>query len=94
MAKKKRNKKDYCEKCNTYTWLDQHHILPQSTFGENEETIMLCPNCHREYHKYLGDENLKNPSMKFHLYTFYKWRHGLSIALFIVVGIAYYFINY
>lgn len=65
-------KKDICVKCKQYTWVEEHHILPQSTFGENKETAYLCPNCHTDYHIYLGTENLKNPDMVFQLYTFYK----------------------
>ena len=79
-------KKAVCAKCNKYTYVDSHHILPQSVFGKNKETIDLCPNCHREYHDKLGSKNLKNESMEFHLYFFYRWQNGL-LAFLILIGI-------
>jgi len=59
--------KGYCEKCRKYGHLEKHHILPLTTFGMNEETIKLCPNCHTSYHSELGKINLKNPSVEFHI---------------------------
>lgn len=68
---------DECPKCSTKAWLEEHHILPKASFGNNDETTLLCPNCHRDYHKQLGQKNLKNPDMEFHLYFFSKWFYGL-----------------
>ena len=73
-----------CEKCGKKTYLDTHHILPKSVFGENKETVELCPTCHREYHEHLGRENLKNPSMEFHLYIFAKWLTGITFGLLLI----------
>lgn len=66
-----------CAKCQKLTYVHKHHILPTSTFGKNEETNWLCPNCHTEYHQKLGAENLKNPDMVFHFYFYNKWLYGL-----------------
>ena len=81
-------KKGVCAKCQKFTYIDSHHILPQSVFGKNKETIDLCPNCHREYHDKLGTKNLKKKEMEFHLYFFYKWLSGLVvIACLITIGV-------
>ena len=77
-------KKAVCAKCQKFTYIDSHHILPQSVFGKNKETIDLCPNCHREYHDKLGSKNLKNKDMEFHLYFFYKWLSGLLVVVSLV----------
>jgi hypothetical protein len=88
MPKKKKREKDYCKKCGTFTWLDEHHPLPQSIFGGEGGTVKLCPTCHREYHQFLGTENLKNPSMEYHFYMFSKWFYGLQgIILIGSIGI-------
>ncbi|GEM_PF-2155314 len=83
-------KKDMCQKCKKYTFVEKHHILPKSIFGEGE-TIYLCPTCHSEFHyEVLGVENAKNTDMVFHIYTFRKWLCGLSIFA-ILFGISLYF---
>jgi predicted HNH restriction endonuclease len=79
-------KKDYCRKCGKYGSVQEHHILPQSTFGKNNEKINLCPNCHADYHEQLGRNNLSNTSMEFHFEKFFKWISGLSI----IVALIYY----
>ncbi len=73
-----------CAKCGKYTWVERHHILPKSVFGENEEVVYLCPACHTDYHQQLGLENLKNPDMVFHFYFFQKWLHGLLTIVFLI----------
>ena len=57
-----RRAKGYCESCNKpapfkrkFTldpYLEVHHIIPLSKGGEDslENTLALCPNCHRELH--------------------------------------------
>lgn len=70
---------DYCEKCKRFGEVEKHHILPQSTFGKNDEIAWLCPNCHSEYHSFLGRENLKNTDIAFHFYNFWKWLAGLTL---------------
>ncbi len=79
-----KKEKRACDKCKKVTYLDTHHILPKSTFGENKETVELCPTCHREYHEHLGRENLKNPDEAFHFYTFYKWLTGITFGLVLI----------
>jgi len=73
-------KKGYCRKCERYDWIEDHHILPQSDFGEGE-TIELCPNCHTDYHVKLGRKNLKGQSIEYHYEHFYKWLAGLIIVI-------------
>ena len=87
-----KKEKKSCNKCGKVTYLDTHHILPKATFGKNDETIELCPTCHREYHEYLGRENLKNTSMEFHFYTFEKWLAGLT-GFCIFIALIWIFIN-
>jgi len=73
-----------CQKCQKFTFVEEHHILPTSTFGPNDEISDLCPNCHTEYHLKLGKKGLKNPSMEFHLNSFIRWVSGLAIAAVVV----------
>ncbi len=79
-------KQGECRKCGKFTWIDEHHVLPKSIFGDEGELVKLCPTCHRDYHEYLGRENLKNPSMEFHFYTFEKWLAGLT-AFCLLIGL-------
>ncbi len=72
-------KKAVCQKCLKYGIVEEHHILPKSTFGMGE-TFDLCPNCHTDYHEKLGSKNLKNDSMEFHFNAFFRWLSGLSIV--------------
>lgn len=76
-------KQDFCRKCGKFTYVEVHHILPQATFGKNEETNLLCASCHTEYHQQLGRENLKNKDVAFHLYFYYRWFYGLLSLLFL-----------
>lgn len=66
-------KKEYCAKCAILWWLENHHIFPKGTFGENNFIIRICPNCHVDYHVKLGQTGLKNTDPKFHLDFFKKW---------------------
>jgi len=79
--------KGYCEKCKKFGLVEDHHILPLSTFGKNEEKIKLCPNCHSDYHNYFGRKNLKNPNIEFQLNSFFKWLYLLP-----VIGLLLYFL--
>jgi hypothetical protein len=80
--------KNICKKCGKYGNIQEHHILPRSTFGENDEKIQLCPNCHVDYHDQLGLKNISNPSIEFHFNKFFRWLAGLSIVaiLFYLLG--------
>jgi len=77
-------KKAKCDKCHVYGNVHEHHILPLATFGENDQKIDLCPNCHTDYHDKLGSKNLKNDSMEFHFNAFFRWLSGLSIVALVV----------
>lgn len=45
-------KKDYCERCGRVSTrknpLTKHHIYKRCVFGENDDIIILCQECHRE----------------------------------------------
>ena len=83
--------KDKCQKCNDYGWVEKHHILPKSDYGENDQTAKLCPNCHTDYHQKLGNKNLKGKPEEFHFKKFYKWLAGFSIIIVLFLIIYYYF---
>ena len=70
-------KKRRCAKCNQLFWVDKHHILPKCTFKGAGVIVELCPNCHRDYHEYLGRDGLKNPDKNFHYRFFARWMAGL-----------------
>jgi len=82
--------KRQCPKCKQWHILENHHILPKSTFGENNQVQNLCPNCHAEYHRVLGDQ-IKNTDMAFHFYFYEKWLAGLLVLLLLLAGASYYF---
>lgn len=69
-------KKAKCEKCKKYTYVYEHHILPQARFGKDTETVSLCGKCHKEYPQFPGN---KESSLEFHYEKFFKWMMGLSI---------------
>jgi formate-dependent nitrite reductase cytochrome c552 subunit len=75
-----------CTKCGKETYVEIHHILLKATFGENDQKVELCANCHTEYHQKLGTENLKNPDMVFHLFFYSKWKYGL-LGLLILLAV-------
>lgn len=77
-------KQDNCRKCGKLFWVEKHHILPKSIFGENRFTVWLCPNCHTDYHQKLGHTNLKNPDSQFHFEFFRQWLVG---AICLVLGL-------
>ena len=80
-------KKDICQKCKKDGWIEVHHILPKCDYGNNDQTVKLCPNCHTDYHQQLGNKNLKDKSMEFHFKTFYKWLAGLTIIVLLLLFI-------
>ena len=77
-------KKRKCQKCGKYEYVEEHHILPVSTFGKNNETAFLCSNCHTNYHQLLGSEGLKNLDVKFHFEKYYRWFFGLGVVFLIL----------
>jgi hypothetical protein len=86
---KEEKQEERCSKCRKYFVLETHHILPKCTFGENDQTDKLCPNCHAAYHRWLGKEALKNEDMAFHIYMYSKWLAGL-ISLMLVLYLAFF----
>jgi hypothetical protein len=38
-----------CQNCG-FPYSQRHHLFQFATYGENEITVLLCPNCHRLYH--------------------------------------------
>lgn len=56
----KEAKKGFCIKCNQYFYVHDHHILSKSIFGNDGETVKLCPNCHTHFHEY-SKMHTKNP---------------------------------
>ncbi len=74
-----------CPKCKTITWLEEHHVYPRSKFRNDkkaqENTILLCPNCHTDLHIKMGRINSGNKRFyeSFHL----SWLTGILIILVI-----------
>jgi hypothetical protein len=46
---KKKERLSDCECCG-YPLSHRHHLFPVCKYGENEETIQLCANCHELWH--------------------------------------------
>jgi transcription elongation factor Elf1 len=75
-----------CPKCNTETWLEEHHILPKAVFGKNDKTVLICSNCHTDFHKKVGSKlESKNPDVYWVAYI--QWLIG---ALSVILLIYYY----
>ena len=75
-----------CRKCEKLFYCEKHHILPKSLFGEGE-TEDLCPNCHDEFHRYLGHKYLRKENkqpMEFYFQKYYRWLYGIGLALIIL----------
>jgi len=83
-------KQDICRKCNQFFWVEEHHILPKSTFGETDSKVWLCPNCHTDYHQKLGAKNLKNTDAQFHLDFFRSWMMGIICIVLLLVAYWYF----
>ncbi|MCP5501757.1 MAG: hypothetical protein H7A25_17775 [Leptospiraceae bacterium] len=51
-------KKGICERCGEYRFINKHHIYPKKYFLEkdNNETVVLCLECHAEIHELLPGE--------------------------------------
>jgi hypothetical protein len=77
-------KKGICEKCGKEHWLQEHHVPPKGSKIPNQITYSLCPNCHVDFHQYLGMKNIKNDSIKYHHLMFYRWLLGLGVATIIL----------
>jgi len=87
----KKKIKKTCPRCQTVTYLEEHHILPKCTFNGKGETVWLCPNCHNEFHIELGIENLKITGADFHREEFWKW-FTIVVLLLLFFGV-YFFVK-
>jgi len=75
-----------CKKCGDLNHCDDHHILPETIFGDGE-TAPLCKTCHDKYHRFLGFKftRKKNAQSKeFYLQNWLKW-----LSFFALLGIVY-----
>ena len=45
-------RRDFCELCKQFGFVDRHHIHAKSKGGNNKpyNIIQVCPNCHRKIH--------------------------------------------
>jgi len=73
--------KRQCEKCKEYHFCEAHHPLPKALFGEGE-IVFLCPNCHENYHRYLGKKYLLKQNKQPLEFYFTKWYYWLYVACF------------
>lgn len=46
MSKKSRGKIGLCPKCLEIKRLTKHHIFPKRFFGENDNVLYICRECH------------------------------------------------
>jgi len=65
-------KKDYCEKCGNYTYVEENYKLPRGIF-QNEEITKICPKCYNELQLKLGTKNQKYPDFEFNKMFLLKW---------------------
>jgi hypothetical protein len=72
-----------CKRCGQYTWLEKHHIYPQSKFGKGV-IIYLCSNCHTDYHQKLGEIKSESRGFYYRFYLSWLWR---VIILLIILGL-------
>jgi len=76
--------KQKCEKCGEYHYCHKHHPLPKKLFGEGE-TLYLCPNCHDEYHHFLGHKYLREANKQPMEFYLEKWLHWFYLMVFLGV---------
>ena len=77
-----------CSKCKNKSWLEKHHIYPQSQFNDEKNVIYICSNCHTDLHQKLGKPDKdKSFYSSFHL----SWIWGV-ISLLIILGLISIFI--
>jgi len=77
-------KQGKCPKCGTFTWLEEHHIYPQSKFKE-EEVIYICPNCHTDLHQKMGKIDSDNKEFYKHFHFQWLWGAIMLVFLFTIV---------
>jgi len=68
-----------CTKCKKKSWLEKHHVYPQSVFNDQENTMYLCPNCHTDLHLKMGKIESTDKSFydSFHL----SWFMGIIVLI-------------
>jgi len=81
----KEAKKGICYKCGKYFYVHDHHILPQSIFGKNGETVKLCPNCHTHFHEYSRQKSTDNANKQEVLIIWSTWLRTVSILVTSVI---------
>ena len=91
---KKNFKTNICYKCGIEFYVDEHHILPKAEFGNEGETIYLCPNCHRHIHVYLQlkvDNKLDDSEIRKHWEYWLKYvKIGIITVLVLACGFGLY----
>ena len=81
-------KQGKCPRCGTHTFLEGHHILPKSIFGQNEKIIYICSNCHTDFHQKIG--SLKSTDKNVWWAAYFRWLTG---ALLLIISlIVYYYV--
>lgn len=74
--------KGICKGCGKITWLEEHHIYPQSKFKGKGKKIYLCPNCHTDYHQKLGSMKSNDPGFYLSFYMSWLWK-ALLVLIFL-----------
>ena len=72
-----------CPKCKTKTWLERHHIYPQSQFDDDESIIYICSNCHTDIHQKMGKPD-KDRAFYFSFHMSWLWG---ALILLVVLGV-------
>ncbi|HMY69515.1 MAG TPA: hypothetical protein PL048_10460 [Leptospiraceae bacterium] len=79
-------KKGRCIKCNLFFYVHDHHILPKSRFGNEGETVRLCPNCHTHFHEY-SRINTRNPEDREEALKIWTiWLRTISVTVSIIIA--------
>ena len=79
-------KKGNCKKCGVYFYVHEHHILPRSIFGNQGNTVELCPNCHTHFHEYSKKHTLdpKDEQEALKIWTTWLKKIPLIVSLLLV----------
>jgi 5-methylcytosine-specific restriction endonuclease McrA len=76
-------KKGVCEKCGTYSYVNDHHIVPRKVKRkDNKDTVRLCLNCHQNIHEHLPEEPKEED---FYPAFTQKWMLGLLAAFLLFI---------
>jgi hypothetical protein len=79
-------KKEICPKCKQLRYPHRHHILPRVLFGNTKLIYKICSDCHTDYHKSLGRDNLmtEQPAI-FYVKHFVKWM-GIIVFIYLIIN--------